>query len=119
MLREFKPDVVIGTGGYVCGPVVYAASRLGIPTLIHEQNAIPGLTNRFLSRYASTVAVSFEGTESAFPGSKHVIYTGNPRATTVTTASPQRGLPRWAFRITARLFWLLAAVKGLRLLIKP
>ncbi|WP_340004472.1 undecaprenyldiphospho-muramoylpentapeptide beta-N-acetylglucosaminyltransferase [Paenibacillus sp. FSL K6-0276] len=91
MLREFKPDVVIGTGGYVCGPVVYAASRLGIPTLIHEQNAIPGLTNRFLSRYASAVAVSFEGTESSFPGSKHVIYTGNPRATTVTTASPQRG----------------------------
>lgn len=91
MLREFKPDVVIGTGGYVCGPVVYAASRLGIPTLIHEQNAIPGLTNKFLSRYADTVAVSFEGTESAFPGAKNVIYTGNPRATTVTTANPQRG----------------------------
>lgn len=91
MLKEFKPDVVIGTGGYVCGPVVYAASKLGIPTMIHEQNAIPGLTNRFLSRYADTVAVSFEGMESAFPGSKRVIYTGNPRATTVTTASPQRG----------------------------
>ncbi|KGE18108.1 undecaprenyldiphospho-muramoylpentapeptide beta-N-acetylglucosaminyltransferase [Paenibacillus wynnii] len=91
MLREFKPDVVIGTGGYVCGPVVYAASKLGIPTLIHEQNAIPGLTNKFLSRYADTVAVSFAGTESSFPGSKRVIYTGNPRATTVTTANPQRG----------------------------
>ncbi|MDT3426498.1 UDP-N-acetylglucosamine--N-acetylmuramyl-(pentapeptide) pyrophosphoryl-undecaprenol N-acetylglucosamine transferase [Paenibacillus forsythiae] len=91
MLKEFKPDVVVGTGGYVCGPVVYAASRLGIPTLIHEQNAIPGLTNRFLSRYASAVAVSFEGTESAFPGSKRVIYTGNPRATTVSKANPQRG----------------------------
>lgn len=91
MLKEFKPDVVVGTGGYVCGPVVYAASRLGIPTLIHEQNAIPGLTNKFLSRYASTVAVSFEGTESAFPGSKRVIYTGNPRATTVSVANPKRG----------------------------
>ncbi|MCL6604126.1 MAG: undecaprenyldiphospho-muramoylpentapeptide beta-N-acetylglucosaminyltransferase [Paenibacillus sp.] len=91
MLREFKPDVVIGTGGYVCGPVVYAASKLGIPTLIHEQNAIPGLTNKFLSRYADVVAVSFAGTESSFPGSKRVIYTGNPRATTVTKANPQRG----------------------------
>lgn len=70
---------------------MYAASRLGIPTLIHEQNAIPGLTNRFLSRYASTVAVSFEGTEPTFPGAKNVIYTGNPRATTVMTANPQRG----------------------------
>lgn len=91
MLRQFKPDVVVGTGGYVCGPVVYAASKLGIPTLIHEQNAIPGLTNKFLSRYADTVAVSFAGTESSFPGSKRVIYTGNPRATTVAAASPQRG----------------------------
>ena len=91
MLREFKPDVVVGTGGYVCGPVVYAASKLGIPTLIHEQNAIPGLTNRFLSRYADTVAVSFEGTEPAFPGAGNVIYTGNPRATSVMKANPQRG----------------------------
>ncbi|WP_379131550.1 undecaprenyldiphospho-muramoylpentapeptide beta-N-acetylglucosaminyltransferase [Paenibacillus sp. sgz500958] len=91
MLKEFKPDVVIGTGGYVCGPVVYAASKLGIPALIHEQNAIPGLTNKFLSRYADTVAVSFAGTESSFPSSKNVIYTGNPRATTVTKADPRRG----------------------------
>ncbi len=51
MLKEFKPDVVIGTGGYVCGPVVYAAAKLGIPTIIHEQNSVPGLTNKFLSRY--------------------------------------------------------------------
>ena len=51
MLKEFKADVVIGTGGYVCGPVVYAAAKLGIPTIIHEQNSVPGLTNKFLSRY--------------------------------------------------------------------
>ena len=70
LLKEFKPDVVIGTGGYVCGPVVYAAAKLGIPTMIHEQNAIPGLTNQFLSRYADTVAVSFEGSESSFPKAK-------------------------------------------------
>lgn len=46
-LKRFKPDAVIGTGGYVCGPVVYAASKLGIPTIIHEQNSLPGLTNKF------------------------------------------------------------------------
>ncbi|GJM81357.1 hypothetical protein HMSSN139_38530 [Paenibacillus sp. HMSSN-139] len=61
LLKEFKPDVVIGTGGYVCGPVVYAAAKLGIPSIIHEQNAIPGLTNRFLSKYVSTVAVRLRG----------------------------------------------------------
>ncbi|WP_334071900.1 MULTISPECIES: undecaprenyldiphospho-muramoylpentapeptide beta-N-acetylglucosaminyltransferase [Paenibacillus] len=91
LLREFKPDVVIGTGGYVCGPVVYAAAKLGIPSIIHEQNAVPGLTNRFLSKYVSTVAVSFEGSEQAFPGVKHVIYTGNPRATTVFEADKNKG----------------------------
>lgn len=91
MLREFKPDVVIGTGGYVCGPVVYAAAKLGIPSMIHEQNAVPGLTNRFLSKYVDTVAVSFEESVSLFPGSKHVIYTGNPRATTVVSANKNKG----------------------------
>ncbi|MEF2964669.1 undecaprenyldiphospho-muramoylpentapeptide beta-N-acetylglucosaminyltransferase [Paenibacillus sp. M1] len=91
MLREFKPDVVIGTGGYVCGPVVYAAAKLGIPSIIHEQNAVPGLTNRFLSKYVSTVAVSFEDSKSAFPGARNVLYTGNPRATTVARADKMKG----------------------------
>ncbi|MCP3743578.1 MULTISPECIES: undecaprenyldiphospho-muramoylpentapeptide beta-N-acetylglucosaminyltransferase [Paenibacillus] len=91
LLKKFKPDVVIGTGGYVCGPVVYAASKLGIPSIIHEQNAIPGLTNTFLSRYVDTVAVSFEGSEGAFPKAKNVLYTGNPRATTVRLANRDRG----------------------------
>ncbi|MNM64659.1 UDP-N-acetylglucosamine transferase [compost metagenome] len=91
LLKKFKPDVVIGTGGYVCGPVVYAASKLGIPSIIHEQNAIPGLTNRFLSKYVDTVALSFEGMENAFPGAKNIIYTGNPRATTVYEADKTKG----------------------------
>lgn len=91
LLKEFKPDVVIGTGGYVCGPVVYAAAKLGIPSVIHEQNAIPGLTNRFLSKYVSTVAVSFEGSGTAFPSARNVVYTGNPRATTVCAADKRKG----------------------------
>ncbi|CAM4344517.1 undecaprenyldiphospho-muramoylpentapeptide beta-N-acetylglucosaminyltransferase [Saccharibacillus endophyticus] len=91
LLEKFKPDVVVGTGGYVCGPVVYAAHKLRIPTLIHEQNAIPGLTNRFLSRYVSTVAVSFDGTQDQFPKAKRVMYSGNPRATTVHRANAAEG----------------------------
>ncbi|WP_110932175.1 undecaprenyldiphospho-muramoylpentapeptide beta-N-acetylglucosaminyltransferase [Paenibacillus bouchesdurhonensis] len=91
LLREFKPDVVIGTGGYVCGPVVYAAAKLGIPSIIHEQNAVPGLTNRFLSKYVSTVAVSFEGSGASFPAAKKILYTGNPRATTVFEADKNKG----------------------------
>ncbi|WP_172194145.1 undecaprenyldiphospho-muramoylpentapeptide beta-N-acetylglucosaminyltransferase [Saccharibacillus qingshengii] len=91
LLEKFKPDVVVGTGGYVCGPVVYAAHKLRIPTLIHEQNAIPGLTNRFLSRYVSTVAVSFDGTQHQFPKAKRIMYSGNPRATTVHRADAAEG----------------------------
>ena len=85
LLKQFKPDIVIGTGGYVCGPVVYAAAKLGIPTMIHEQNVLPGLTNRFLSRMQDSIAVSFKGSESKFPKAKRVVFTGNPRATTVAT----------------------------------
>ena len=55
IIREFQPDVVIGTGGYVSGAVVYAAHQLKIPTIIHEQNSIPGMTNKFLSRYVDKI----------------------------------------------------------------
>lgn len=78
-IHQFKPDVVIGTGGYVCGPVVYAAAKMKIPTLIHEQNIVPGLTNKFLARYVDAVAVSFEGSTSHFNHGR-VVFTGNPRA---------------------------------------
>ncbi|WP_372663046.1 undecaprenyldiphospho-muramoylpentapeptide beta-N-acetylglucosaminyltransferase [Cohnella sp.] len=91
LLRKFKPDVVVGTGGYVCGPVVYAASRLGIPTLIHEQNVIPGLTNKFLSRYANAVAVSFAESVSYFKRSPDVEHAGNPCASAVVLAKRDKG----------------------------
>lgn len=82
MLKEFNPDVVIGTGGYVCGPVVYAAAKMGIPTIVHEQNSIPGLTNKFLSRYVDKIAICFEEAREFFPEQK-VVLTGNPRASEV------------------------------------
>jgi UDP-N-acetylglucosamine--N-acetylmuramyl-(pentapeptide) pyrophosphoryl-undecaprenol N-acetylglucosamine transferase len=90
LIHAFKPDIVIGTGGYVCGPIVFAATRMNIPTLIHEQNVIPGLTNQFLARYTSAVAVSFEGSAPHF---KHplVQVTGNPRATEVAQANGSEG----------------------------
>lgn len=92
LLREFKPDVVVGTGGYVCGPVVYAAAKLGIPTFIHEQNAIPGLTNQFLSRYADYIGVSFPESLELFPKAKQTSFTGNPCASHVLKAVPGKGL---------------------------
>lgn len=91
LIKQFKPDVVIGTGGYVCGPVVYAAARLGVPTFIHEQNAIPGLTNKFLTRFVNHVGVSFEDSLAYFAKAKQVSFTGNPCASQVLEAIPGRG----------------------------
>lgn len=91
ILKEFNPDVVIGTGGYVCGPVVYAAAKLNMPTIIHEQNSVPGLTNKFLSRYVNKIAVCFEGAKDYFPKDK-VVFTGNPRASEVIGKDGIRGL---------------------------
>lgn len=114
LLREFKPDVVIGTGGYVCGPVVYAAARLGIPSIIHEQNAVPGLTNRFLSKYVSAVAVSFEDSEGAFPAARRVIYTGNPRATTVYAADKAKGLETLGLPASSSVVLVVGGSRGAR-----
>ena len=66
IIKEFKPDVVIGTGGYVCGPVVFMGKKKKIPALIHEQNAFPGITNKILSRYVDKVAVTFDESKKYF-----------------------------------------------------
>lgn len=75
IIKEFNPDIVIGVGGFVTAPVIYAAHRLGIKTLIHEQNSEYGMTNKFLSKYANVVATSFPKMEIK---NKKVVFTGNP-----------------------------------------
>ena len=70
LLKEFKPDVVVGAGGYITAPVLYAAHKLGIPTLIHEQNSIPGVSNKFIGNFADTICVSLPGSLSLFPKSE-------------------------------------------------
>lgn len=77
LIREFKPDVVIGVGGYVTGPVIYSAKKLGFKTFIHEQNSIPGKANQFLSKYTDYIFVSFKSSMKYFPEYK-TIFTGNP-----------------------------------------
>ena len=78
IIKDFKPDVVIGVGGYVTAPVVYAANKLGIKCCIHEQNSIFGITNKFASKFADKVFVSFKSSEKYVEDRKKVIYTGNP-----------------------------------------
>lgn len=78
IMREFKPDVVIGTGGYVCYPVLMAASELKIPTAVHESNAVPGLTTKLLAEHVDKVMVGFEESRGAYHHPKKVEVTGTP-----------------------------------------
>lgn len=87
-LQEFKPDFVLGVGGYITVPVLYAASKLKIKCAIHEQNAIAGLSNKLLSKKVDKVFVSIEESKKYFD-EKKVIYTGNPRSEEIINAKKQ------------------------------
>lgn len=77
ILKRFKPDVVVGTGGFASGPLLKMASLMGIPTVIQEQNSFPGITNKLLSKKADVICVAYENLERFFPKEKMVL-TGNP-----------------------------------------
>ncbi len=77
IIRKFKPDIVIGVGGYASGPTLKMATRKKIPTLIQEQNSFPGITNRLLGSQVNTICVAYEGLEKYFPKEK-IVLTGNP-----------------------------------------
>lgn len=77
IIKSFKPDVVIGTGGFASGAVLKVASLLGIPTVIQEQNSYPGITNKLLSKKANKICVAYENLERFFP-KENMILTGNP-----------------------------------------
>ena len=76
-IREFRPDIAVGVGGYASGPTLWMAASLGIPTLIQEQNSYAGVTNKLLAKKTSKICVAYDGMEKFFPADKIVI-TGNP-----------------------------------------
>jgi len=77
IIKEFKPDVVIGTGGFASGPLLNVANSMNIPTVIQEQNSYPGITNKLLSKKANKICVAYEDLERFFPQNK-IALTGNP-----------------------------------------
>ncbi len=80
VVKKFKPDVVIGTGGYVSGPVLFNSAMNKVPTIVHEQNSFPGVTNKILSKVVTRVLTSFEDSHNRFPedSQEKLILTGNP-----------------------------------------
>lgn len=91
-----KPDFVLGTGGYVAGPIVFFASLMGIPTMIHEQNVKPGITNRILSRVVDKIAISFPSSKKYFPKEK-VVVTGNPVRKELTKVNRKEVMEKLGF----------------------
>ncbi|MDY7394524.1 undecaprenyldiphospho-muramoylpentapeptide beta-N-acetylglucosaminyltransferase [Aureibaculum sp. 2210JD6-5] len=77
IIKKFKPDVAIGTGGFASGPTLRMAQRNGIPTLVQEQNSYPGITNKLLGKKVNTICVAYDGLERFFPKGK-IVKTGNP-----------------------------------------
>lgn len=100
IINDFKPDIVVGTGGYVCGPVVLAASLKKVPTMIHEQNVFPGITNRMLAKVADVVAISFNEAEKYFPGQVRdkLILVGNPVRKDILNADRRKSRARLNLR---------------------
>ena len=98
IVRRFQPDVAVGTGGYVCYPVLKAASALGVPTAVHESNAVPGLTTRLLERRVTRILVGLEESRAAYANPDKVELTGTPvrtgfRDTDKRSARRELGLP--------------------------
>lgn len=98
LIRDFKADVVVGTGGYVCAPVVAAANALHIPTLIHEQNVFPGNAIKMLSKKSSVTAISFAESEKYLNGAKEILLTGNPLRPEILSADREKA--RASLRLT-------------------
>lgn len=80
IIKDFKPDVVLGTGGYVSGAIVYEAAKMHIPTIIHESNSVVGLANKFLAHYVDNVCYTFDDAAKQFSEKSKLVKTGNPRS---------------------------------------
>lgn len=112
IIKEFSPDFVIGTGGYVAGPVVLAAEKLGIKTGIHEQNAFPGITNKLLAKKVDKVFVGFEDAIKRINSKNPAIYVGNPvRAVFLEPASKEKAREKLNIKIDKR-FILVSGGSG-------
>ncbi len=88
LIRTFKPDIAVGVGGYASAPLLFAATRLRVPSLIQEQNGFAGLTNKMLGDKVGCICVAYEGMEKFFPAEK-IVLTGNPIRSSIKKATPE------------------------------
>jgi UDP-N-acetylglucosamine--N-acetylmuramyl-(pentapeptide) pyrophosphoryl-undecaprenol N-acetylglucosamine transferase len=115
IIKQFKPDVVIGTGGFASGPLLQMANSLNIPTVIQEQNSYPGITNKLLSKKANVICVAYENLERFFPSEK-IIFTGNPVRQDVLEieSKKQEGISYFKLNATKKTLLILGGSLGAR-----
>ena len=113
IVKSFKPNVVVGTGGYVCGPILLAASLMKVPTLIQEQNAVAGVTNKILSKFVDKIAVGTQDALKNFPANKST-YTGNPIRAEVLAAKKEDGLREFNFTADKPIVLISGGSRGAR-----
>lgn len=118
IVKEFAPDIVIGTGGYICGPVMLAARKLKIPYVLHESNAFPGVAVKLLAKHASKMLIGFEDAKNRLKYKNNILYTGNPTKFTqqgiqqlkVATCKQELGLQA----ITKKIVLVMCGSQGAR-----
>ncbi|MDI3526185.1 MAG: UDP-N-acetylglucosamine--N-acetylmuramyl-(pentapeptide) pyrophosphoryl-undecaprenol [Tenuifilum sp.] len=117
IVRNFKPHVVVGVGGYASGPIVKAAQRLNIPTLLQEQNSYAGVTNKLLAKKAKKICVAYEGMERYFPAEK-IMLTGNPVRQDIEnlTVTRTEGLAHFGIDPSKKVLLVLGGSLGARTL---
>ena len=113
IVRDFHPDAVIGTGGYVCGPILLAASLLHVPTLIQEQNVVPGITNKILAKFVTRIAAGTEEAKKHFPAGK-VVFTGNPIRREVMSARREESAAAFGFDPARKTVLISGGSRGAR-----
>lgn len=118
IIKEFKPDVAVGVGGYASAPMLWSAQLHGIPTLIQEQNSYAGLTNRILGRKAKCICTAYEGMERFFPKDK-ILLTGNPIRKEIDRVTPEQrmeGYEHFALDPTKKTIFVVGGSLGSRTL---
>lgn len=115
-LRNFKPSVVLATGGYVSGPPIIAAHTLGIPVVIQEQNSFPGITTRKLARYADIVFLGFHDADRYFRGDVETIVTGNPVRNEIGTGNHETAAALFGFNPSVKTVLVFGGSQGSRAL---
>lgn len=118
VLKSFRPDVVLGTGGYASGPVVLSAYLLGIPRAVQEQNAIPGKTNLFLSRVCGKVFAAWEYSRQFFPKKDRVLVTGNPVRRELLLSKREAGRAYYGIPEGVPVILVLGGSRGARTLVE-